>query len=212
MIEISRRTALLLGGSLACTVCASFHAMAQSDEKDPDLRVDMLLNDPETPTGGNPKGDVTMVMFFDYNCPFCMKAQPDLVRLFDEDKKIRVVYKDWPIFGDVSTYAAQVALASKWQDKYVAVHDALIGKRVRKATKDQVRSIASEAGLDLPKLDGDLRDHATEIAAVLKRTDKQAVQLDLPGTPVFLIGRFKVQAALDLKGFKEVVRDARRKP
>src|SRR5262249_21244607 len=80
-----------------------------------------------TPAAGAKSADVTIVEFFDYNCPFCKKTEPELQRLLQADPKVRVVYKEWPIFGDVSTYASQSALAANWQGKYVAAHDALIG-------------------------------------------------------------------------------------
>lgn len=197
------------------TALALFHGIAACagdllpPPSDPDLSMGALLRDPATPTGGNPKGDVTIVEFFDYNCPFCMKSAPVLQKLLREDHGIRMVYKDWPIFGPVSKYAAEVALAAKWQGDYQVVHDALLGTDKRKISKDQVRAIAATTPVDMAKLKIDLVAHKADIAAILARTSKQADQMHLPGTPIFLVGPLLVDQALDLKGFKAAVAQAR---
>jgi protein-disulfide isomerase len=196
----------LLGIAVAIGGGASSAPLSPSD---PDLSREALLSDPQTPVGGDPKGDVTIVSFFDYNCPYCMKAQVDLLKLLETDKRIRIVYKDWPIFGDVSVYAAKVALAANLQGKYVAVHDALMATGGKKTTEAEVRQIALSAGVDAERLDADLVAHSAEIEATLKRTDKQATAMGFEGTPVFLIGPFLVAAALDLPGFQQAVSNAR---
>src|SRR5580698_11152866 len=101
-------------------------AVAFGQEQDDILSRDSVLRDPEIPSLGNPKGDLTVVEFFDYQCPFCRKMAPDLAKLTQDDGNIRLVLKDWPVFGDASVYAAKMALASKYQDKYVQAHQALI--------------------------------------------------------------------------------------
>ena len=103
-----------------------------------------ILNDPEAPVSGNPKGDVTIVAFLDYNCPFCKKAEPDLLRLVKADGRIRLVHKDWPILGDASVYGAQLALAAKYQGRYDEVHRALMGIPGRKIPKE--RMLEAEIG------------------------------------------------------------------
>ena len=199
------------------TALALFHGIAaRADDllpppKDPDLTMGALLHDPATPIGGNPQGDVTIVEFFDYNCPFCMKSAPVLQKLVREDHGIRMVYKDWPIFGPVSKYAAEVALAAKWQGEYQAVHDALLTTGKRKISKDQVRAIVATTPVDMARLKTDLVTHKTDIAAILARTSKQADRMHLPGTPIFLVGPLLVSQALDLKDFKAAVAQARAK-
>src|SRR5258708_13131031 len=79
---------------------------------DADTTRDAILNDPAAPVAGNPKGDLTIVTFFDYNCPFCKKAEPNLERLVKADGKIRLLYKDWPILTEASVTAAHLVLAS----------------------------------------------------------------------------------------------------
>ena len=120
MNAMSRRAILRL--AIVAPLAGGVSAAAASPDlqtPDPDLTREAILNDPQTPVGGDPQGDVTIVAFFDYNCLYCMKSHPELVKLLESDRRIRVVYKDWPIFGDISVYAAQVALAANLQGKYL---------------------------------------------------------------------------------------------
>jgi protein-disulfide isomerase len=205
---MSRRAALKLAIMLAVLGGASSAPAAPAD---PDLTREAILSDPQAPVGGDPQGDVTIVAFFDYNCLYCMKSHPELIKLLESDRRIRLVYKDWPIFGDISVYAAQVALAANLQGKYSAVHDALLATGARKSSRDQVRDIARNAGVDMARLDADLIGHAAAIDKLLKRNDKQAVGMGFSGTPVFLIGPFLIASPLDLPGFKQAVSDARQR-
>ena len=173
----------------------------------PPLDVEALLFDPAAPTGGNPKGDVTIVAFFDYNCGYCRKASPALEKLVKDDGNIRLVYKDWPILAETSVLGAQMALAAKYQGKYQAAHKALM--ELRGLSSTNIGAALKGAGIDTSKLAADLKSKAPEIAALMKRNHDQANALELPGTPVYLIGPYKVAAALDYEGFKGVVRDAR---
>ncbi|ACS39066.1 DsbA family protein [Methylorubrum extorquens] len=170
-----------------------------------------ILNDPEVPVSGNPKGDLTIVAFLDYNCPFCKKAEPDLLRLVRSDGRIRLVHKDWPILGDASVYAAQLALAAKYQGRYDEVHRALMGIPGRKIPKERMLEAVSASGVDMARLEADRTSHQGEISALLQRNLDQADALGLQGTPVFLIGQLKVAAALDYDGFKQAVAQARAK-
>ncbi|MDQ0511318.1 DsbA family protein [Ancylobacter amanitiformis] len=174
------------------------------------LDVEALLFDPDAPNGGNAKGDVTIVAFFDYNCGYCRKASPALARLLREDGNIRLVYKDWPILSEASVVAAQLALAARYQDKYEIAHRTLMELPGRSSTERMMAALAG-AGIDRKRLSIDLKAHAGDIGGLLKRNNEQALALELPGTPVYLIGPFKVAAALDLQGFKDVVSDARQR-
>ncbi|MEE7459753.1 disulfide bond formation protein DsbA [Methylorubrum populi] len=168
-----------------------------------------ILNDPEAPVSGNPKGDLTIVAFLDYNCPFCKKAEPDLTRLVKADGRIRLVHKDWPILGDASVYGAQLALAAKYQGRYDEVHRALMAIPGRKIPKERMLEAVAASGVDVARLEEDRKAHQTEIAALLQRNLDQADALGLQGTPVFLIGQLKVAAALDYDGFRQAVAQAR---
>jgi protein-disulfide isomerase len=168
-----------------------------------------ILNDPEVPVSGNPKGDLTIVAFLDYNCPFCKKAEPDLIRLVKADGRIRLVHKDWPILGDASVYGAQLALAAKYQGRYDEVHRALMGIPGRKIPKERMLEAVAASGVDVARLEEDRKAHQAEIAALLQRNLDKADALGLQGTPVFLIGQLKVAAALDYDGFRQAVAQAR---
>ena len=170
-----------------------------------------ILNDPEVPVSGNPKGDLTIVAFLDYNCPFCKKAEPDLTRLVKTDGRIRLVHKDWPILGDASVYGAQLALAAKYQGRYDEVHRALMGIPGRKIPKERMLEAVAASGVDVARLEEDRKAHQAEIAALLQRNLDQADALGLQGTPVFLIGQLKVAAALEYDGFRQAVAQARAK-
>lgn len=206
-----RRTFLrsAMGVSLA-TVFAAPHA-GEGAPVGPALDVEALLFDPAAPVGGNPAGDVTIVAFFDYNCGYCKGSAPALTRLLKSDGKIRLVYKDWPILHKSSVTAARLAVAAKYQHRYEPAHHALMGLQGRSMNEDGMARVLKRAGLDLARLNADVEKHVEPIAGLLRRNNEQAVALQLPGTPVYLVGPYKVAAALDYQGFVDVVADARRR-
>ena len=106
----------------------------------------MVLHDPASPEGGNPHGDVTIVAFLDYNCPFCRRSTPQLDAFLRSDPNVRVVYKDWPILAASSVLEAKVAVAAGYQEKYQAAHDALMAITIRPATKEAVKAAVSGGG------------------------------------------------------------------
>lgn len=118
-LPLTRRAVLAVAASAATLVTFASPALAAID-------IEGILHDPETPTGGNPQGDVTIVAFTDYNCPFCKKSEPDLQKIVKDDGKIRLVYKDWPILAASSVYGARMALAARYQNAYERAHDALM--------------------------------------------------------------------------------------
>jgi protein-disulfide isomerase len=172
------------------------------------INVEEILNDPAAPVGGDPKGDVTIVAFLDYNCPFCKKATPGLAQAVKDDGHTRLVYKDWPILAPSSVDGAKLALAAKYQGKYEEAHAAMMALKGR-STAGQLREAVKGAGLDMARLDADLAAHAADIAALIKRNNAEAESLGMQGTPVFLIGPFRVAAAIDYDEFKRVIGQAR---
>jgi len=168
-----------------------------------------MLANPGTETVGARKPDVIIVEYFDYNCPYCKKLVPTLQALLAQDPKIAVLYKEWPILGDMSVYAASSALAAGWQGKYLAAHDALIsGPRL--AHEDQVDAILQGAGVNMDALKKDRTTHAKDIAALLARNDAEAHALTLQGTPGIVIGRQLVAGIADLSDIKKLVAKSRR--
>lgn len=167
-----------------------------------------VLRDPDIPSIGNPQGDITIVEYFDYQCPYCKKVAPELLKIAKEDGKLRIVMKDWPIFGGVSQYAAKMVLAAKYQNKYHEAHAALIGASTR-LSEDIVKKLLGEAGIDVDRAKRDMENHKPAIEALLTRNNQQAEAFGFQGTPAFIIGTFRVPGVLDAAGFKQAIADAR---
>lgn len=204
---MNRRTfiVLCLGATALIATRRAFTPLAQAA---PSTMVD---NDPEAPVTGNPKGDVTIIEFSDYNCPFCKQSSAALEKLTADDGNIRVVHKDWPILSETSAFGARMALAAKYQGKYQAAHEALMtipGPRIPQARMLQA---VVESGVDMTRLEADLKAHGQDIAALLQRNARQAEELGLQGTPAFVIGPFLAASALDYDDFKQAVAEARAK-
>lgn len=170
-------------------------------------RRDDVLNDPDSPVAGNPQGDVSIVEFFDYRCPYCKQMEPSLAQLRKEDPKLRIVYKELPILGPDSVVAAHAALAARQQNKYEPFHTAMMKAR---GTLDEatIMKIAGEAGLDTARLKADMR--APEIDQIIAKNLKLARDLSITGTPGFVIGNQLVPGAVDLPTLKTLVAEARK--
>lgn len=208
MTVFNRRTMLAILGAAAILVPISARVAFSQDATAASVTKEMILNDPDAPVGGNPKGDVTIVAYLDYNCPFCKKSAPDLDRIVKEDGKIRLVYKDWPILFPTSPYGAKLALAAKYQGKYEVAHHALMGIPGHGIAEDKMRAAVQAAGIDMSRLDADVKAHAGDIDALIKRNMAQGDGMGLTGTPTYLVGPF-MTSTLDYQGFKQVVSDAR---
>jgi len=167
-----------------------------------------ILRDGDIPVLGNPNGDITIVEYFDYQCPYCRKVHPVLTKVARDDGHVRLVFKDWPIFGGVSVYAARMALAAKYQDKFSEAHDALISLD-EKLTEQKVDATLAAAGIDVGRAKSDLKAKASAIDAILSRNNMQATALGFQGTPGFIIGHFRVPGAPNAGALKEAIADAR---
>jgi len=166
-----------------------------------------LLRDPETPVAGNAQGDVTIVEFSDYQCPYCKKAHMAVKSVVAADSKVKLVYKDLPILGEASKVAALAALASVRQGKHDAFHDALM-LNTAKLDDDLIFRIASSVGLDVAQLQKDMQD--PKIRDVIARNMALAEELGVRGTPAFVIGKQFVPGAVDAKALQQLVNDARK--
>ncbi len=193
----------LLPASLMAAGFGPARAQGQS------VDVDAILHDPDAPATGNPKGDVTIVAFLDYNCPYCKKSAPALARVVKEDGRIRLVFKDWPILTKASVYGAQLALAAQYQGNYLEVHHALMAIPGRQIPEEQMLKAIQATSVDLDRLMSDARDRIADIAALLKRNTAQANSLGLQGTPTYLVGPL-LASTLDDASFKRAVAEARR--
>jgi len=166
-----------------------------------------VFDDPASPIGGNPQGDVTIVEFFDYRCPYCKQVQPALQKLLDQDRKLRFVYKEMPVLGAPSVTAAHAALAARLQGKYEHFHSAMMATKGQ-ITDEVVYQVAGSVGLDVDQLKRDMG--APEIEQAVKANLALAKALDIHGTPGFIIGEHIVPGAIDLDALKDLVADARK--
>ncbi len=167
-----------------------------------------LFNDPATPVGGNVKGDVTIVEFFDYRCSFCKRVFPALIKVLNADKNIRYVYKEFPILGAESVAASKAALAAWLTDKgkYEPFHRALM---VTKGAlpEQRVMKIAAKTGYDVKALKKTMAD--PRIGEMIKKNFALAQALDINGTPAFVIGDKIIRGAIGLAALKKLISQAR---
>nr|WP_305123378.1 DsbA family protein [Roseomonas sp. GC11] len=165
-----------------------------------------LLRDPADPSKGNPRGDLTIVEFFDARCPYCKALHPTLAELIQLDPNLRVVMKDLPILGPASVVASRALLAAQRQGKYAAYQDALLRLR-GEPTEAALQAEAQKIGLDWPRLKRDMEDPA--IAARLQGNLALARALSIEGTPALVIGGTLVPGAVDLPTLRNLVAQAR---
>lgn len=172
------------------------------------LLADHVFRDPDSPVGGNPEGDVSLVEFFDYNCPYCRRVTPTLIEIERTDPNLRIVYKEWPILGPNSEFAARAALAARNQGKYLEFHKAMM---LEKGLMDEfkVLEVAGKIGLDVGRLEKDME--APNIGAAIKRNNDLAQALRITGTPGFVIGEEILRGAASSEVIQDLIRRAREK-
>jgi protein-disulfide isomerase len=183
---------------------------AQAIETIPAAAVKAIAAEPlVTPVVGSAQGDVTVVEYFDYNCPVCRHLEPQLRKLVLGDPQVRLIRKDWPVFGDASVYAAYCVFAAARAGKYAAAHDALIGSTKDLDSKEDVQQVLRDAGFDLHRIDADIALHESEYAATLARNKREAVELGLRGTPGLVVGNQLAPGGMDVAQLKSLVQRAR---
>jgi len=168
--------------------------------------VEEVLYDKDVPVLGNPQGDVSIVEYFDYQCPYCKRAYPDVTRVVEEDGNVRLIMKDWPIFGDASIYAARLALAARYQGKYADAHHVLMTTD-GKLTQTRIEQVLSGHEIDLARARQDAEKE--EINGILRRNEMQARAFRLRGTPAFIIGTVIFPGAIDADSMKRAIDQAR---
>ncbi|HEX4951393.1 MAG TPA: DsbA family protein [Blastocatellia bacterium] len=166
-----------------------------------------LYADPDTPTAGNPKGDVTIAVFFDYNCGYCKKTLPGLSTLLAKDPSLKVVYKELPVLGTTSLLGARAALAAHKQGKYAAFHEALV--QLPNITLEEIKTLAERLGLDYGRLVKDLEDAKT--LESLERVARLATALEINGTPAYIVGEQLIPGAIDADALAQLVANERAK-
>lgn len=202
---LGRRDTLALIGAGAAAAVMPKPAWATDGEPDEAA----VLRDPENPVIGPATGDIAIVEWFDYNCPYCRKLEPELGQVVHDDGKVRWVLKDWPILGPASIVAARMALACKYQDGYDKAHGAMLGVNA-KLTESRIDEVLSAAGIDIDRAKRDLAANAKAIDGILARNNAQAEGLGFRGTPSFIVGKFRVPGVLTMDQFAMVIADARK--
>jgi protein-disulfide isomerase len=200
LLALGTLSALLGSGAIAAT--ASVIPLKQQN---------VILKDPGTAVLGAKDPQVAVVEYFDYNCPYCRKLAPSIHALVEGDHKVAVVFKEWPIFGGISVYAARCALASQWQGKYLAAHDALISAP-RLEQETEVDETLRKAGVNLSELKKALAENGAKIDAILARNNSEAHSLGMRGTPGLLVGRDVSINIGDLATLHAAVAEARHAP
>ena len=165
-----------------------------------------LENDPNAPVLGNPDGDITVVEFFDYNCPYCRRVKPEMEALLAADPNVRVVYREWPILGDGSVFAARAALAARNQGKYEDFHWAMMQLKER-AEEASILRTAEDIGLDVAQLRRDM--NGPEIEEHIQTSMRLAQSLGFSGTPSFVIGDSLAPGLIQADQMIELVDQAR---
>jgi len=168
-------------------------------------RGDEIYRSDDDLVAGNPGASVTMAEFFDYNCGYCKRAMSDVLALIEADKDLRVVFKEWPILGEGSRYAAKAALASRRQDKYWEFHVALM--ETRSVNETTTIEVAQRIGLDVDQLKADME--SPEVTAVIDRNMRLASALGIQGTPAFFIDDQFIPGAVGYEALSKVIAEVR---
>lgn len=206
---MNRRSLLSFAAVAIVTIALPLSPLVAQQQ--PDLSRKAVIDDPVTPKRAGASFNVSVVEFFDYNCPYCRRMEPVIAALLKTDPKVRIVYRDWPIFGPASREASRAAIASQWQDRHTAFHAALMTSPARLDSAG-IRAAATRAKLDWPRLQRDLKTRGGEIDALLARTDAIANAIGVNGTPVLIVGSQVAPGAVDLPTLRRMVATARAKP
>lgn len=183
----------------------------RSEERHRDLirlHQDEIAGDTEDFVAGNPKGDVTLIEFFDYRCPYCKAMAEPLQNLLNKDGNIRLVLKEFPILGANSTLASKASLAARPQGHYLAFHQALLAYKGDLDEK-AILSVARSVGIDAAKMKARSDDAAVD--AKIARNVDLGRSLELDGTPAFIIGDKLIPGAVDLPTLEQAIAEARKK-
>lgn len=183
---------ILLASSLpvaAQPLAQQIEAMRQADVNSRVNAIwDTLANDPAAPVIGNPHGDVTIVEFFDYTCPYCKAAEPRLLALVAKDKRIKLVLKEFPILAPVSLVASRAALAADMQRKYPRFHQMMM-RFEGQLTEADVMAMAKASGLDMARLKRDMNGQAVDDQIIAVFNQARAIRIFQ--TPGYIVGGAK---------------------
>jgi len=199
---------LVIGGAVVSSVLLQLNAPIGQDVGD-SVAALQIVADRGGPRREVQGADLTLVVFTDYQCPACKLAHPAMERAVKADGRVRLQYKDWPIFGPMSEQAARVAIAAYFQGIYPAVHDRLMRER-RALGRPVLREAVEASGGDWKRIEHDLVSRAPEIDLMLARNQVDASRLNIAGTPAYLAGPYLVVGALSESQFRQAFANGRR--
>lgn len=205
-----RRTLLAagLGGATLTAIGGLTWTLLHQPTDGTELTLDDILHDPDQPVLGNPEGDVTVVEFFDYQCPFCKRGHADLMSEVEADGSLRLILKDWAIFGGASVLASQLVLGAVEKGSYAAAQAALMATPAH-LSEDDVHNTLTAAGLDPAAMLATYRQDRARWDGLMARNGQQAAALGLQGTPAFIIGQSLLPGALDRDRLRAAIAAAR---
>ena len=166
-----------------------------------------FLEDEVSPSSGPADAETSIVVFTDFQCPACRAAHPEMLNAVTRDENTRIIYRDLPVFGDISDRAARVALAARNQRLYPQMHDAFMRER-ETLTDPVMRRIVRGLGGDWQQIERDLVSDS-EIEATIERNRTDALRLGVSGTPTYLIGNYRIVGAMDEGEFARAIERAR---
>lgn len=206
-MTLNRRRFFAASGAIALTSSAAALALWPEQARTQELSIDAVQFDPDAPVQGNPDGDVTLVEYFDYQCPFCKSMHPVLQDVVAADGNVRLVMKDWPIFGPPSVRASQLALRAVDLGAYVAVSEALMATKARLSDAEVTAAVSQAVSVDAAM--SAYQASRDKWDGLLSRNDFQAAALGFRGTPAFAIGTTLYSGALDAATLTEAIAQAR---
>lgn len=207
-MTVTRRGILGAGAGLGLAGLAGGATLLLRDAGTPDPAFEQIRHDPDNPVQGNPDGTLTIVEFFDYQCPFCKRDHAALIDRVRRDGDIRLVMKDWPIFGGASVLASQLVLGAAELGAYDPAHAALMATPAR-LSEAEIGQTLRLAGIDTDAAMAGWRAGRDRWEGWLARNAAQAAALSLRGTPAFLIGDTLYPGALGEAGLDTAISRAR---
>lgn len=205
---LTRRLIIASGAALAAS--SALPGFAQTSDRPNPMPEELrkaMEQDSTAPVLGNPKGDITLTEFFDYNCPFCRQMAPLIPQLIKDDPKLRIVFREWPVFGEGSEHAAQAALASLQQGKYWQMHQGLMALK-EPARESSTLKVAKKVGLDIDRMKKDMESEAVQ--SHISRSFELGDHMGLIGTPTFIAGDEGLFGENDLKALQGLVSRGRK--
>lgn len=206
MMNRRQMMAASAAGAASLMVAGAFSGQSALAQQMPG--VNEVLYDKDIPALGNPNGDVTIVEYFDYQCPYCKRGHDELMRVVKNDGKVRLVMKDWTIFGEVSIYAARLVMAAEKTGQYEKAMKAMMATPGR-LTREQVDAALKKGGLDPVKLEAAYKQNADKIDGVLQRNMDQGNAFNFGGTPSFVIGTRVYGGVMKEKDLIDAIKFAR---